>query len=544
MSESKTERVTERKCYYCRKPGHLLHQCPLRKKKEGGSQPQPSAKQVVTEPTLSKHKNDVPPVCSEVTEVPDSPSTSKVREVKNMSPLSLLFSESEDEGDVKRVMVTDQGSRPQIAHVDVQGVPSDRVIDTAADITIMGGKLFALVASSARLRKKDFKPPDRVPRTYDHKVFHLDGRMELEISFQGKVMKTMVYIKMDAPDQLLLSEGVSRQLGTVTCHPSLHQPGQTQNIVDSPVCESKSSNKQTTVVPCVRISLVNSMKLPPGQSALVPVRVEGDFNPAGQAMFVKSHGELEKDTGLIVEDALLPHPENGLTHIVITNFSGFTGNASAGTPVGVAEPVQVSSLEDETDTTATDLVDIRNLSSSTEEWREKRLLKLLKFEDVPAAELDQLKEFLTRHHTVFSLEGERGETDIVTMSIDTGESSPVRQPPRRLPFVLRGEVVKRLHDMQQNGVIQPSSSPWSSPVVMVRKKDGSHRFRVDYRWLNAVTKTDAFPLPRIDDLLDQLGGAKYSRHWTSRQASGRSRWSQSHGRKQRSPHHMVSMSSW
>ena len=77
--------------------------------------------------------------------------------------------------------------------------------------------------------------------------------------------------------------------------------------------------------------------------------------------------------------------------------------------------MQVSSLEDETDTTATDLVDIRNLSSSTEEWRDKRLLKLLKFEDVPAAELKQLKEFLTGHHTVFSLEeGECGETDIVT----------------------------------------------------------------------------------------------------------------------------------
>ena len=81
-------------------------------------------------------------------------------EAENVSPLSLLFSESEDEGDVKRVTVTDHGRCPQFARVDVQGV-----IDTAADVTIMGGKLFALVASSARHRKKDFKPPDRVPRT-------------------------------------------------------------------------------------------------------------------------------------------------------------------------------------------------------------------------------------------------------------------------------------------------------------------------------------------------------------------------------------------
>ena len=495
VSEPKTERSMERKCFYCKKPGHLLHQCPLHKKKEGGSQPQPSAKQVVTE-----HKNDVSS-SSEVTQVPDPPSTS---EAENASPLSLLFSESEDEGDVKRVMMTDHGSRPQFARVDVQGVPADGVIDTAADITIMGGKLFALVASSAR------RTSSLLIEYRDRKVFHLDGRMEVEISFQGKAMKTTVYIKMDAPDQLLLSEGACRQLGIVTYHPSLHQLGRIQNPVDSPVCESESSNKQTTLVPCVRVSLVKSLKLPPNQSAVVPVRVEGDFDPAGQTTFVKSHRELEKDTGLIVKDALLPHPENGLTHIVVTNLSGFTGNVSAGTPVGVAEPVQVSSSEDETDTTATDQVNVRNLSSSTEEWRKRSLLEQLKFEEVPPAAMNQLTKFLTQHHAVFSLEeGEHGETDIITMSIDTGDSPAVRQHPRHLPFVLRGEVAKQLRDMQQNGVIQPSSSPWSSPVVMVRKKDGSHRFCVDYRQLNAVTKTDAFPLPRIDDLLDQLGGAKH-----------------------------------
>ena len=63
--------------------------------------------------------------------------------------------------------------------------------------------------------------------------------------------------------------------------------------------------------------------------------------------------------------------------------------------------------------------------------------------------------------------------------------------------------------MQETGVIQPSKSPWASPVVLVRKKDGSHRFCVDYRELNSVTKPDTFPLPRIEDLLDQFGQARY-----------------------------------
>ena len=63
--------------------------------------------------------------------------------------------------------------------------------------------------------------------------------------------------------------------------------------------------------------------------------------------------------------------------------------------------------------------------------------------------------------------------------------------------------------MQNSGVIKPSESPWASPIVLVRKKDGSIRLCVDYRALNSVTKADSFPLPRIDDILDRLGESRY-----------------------------------
>ncbi|CAK1589629.1 unnamed protein product [Parnassius mnemosyne] len=66
-----------------------------------------------------------------------------------------------------------------------------------------------------------------------------------------------------------------------------------------------------------------------------------------------------------------------------------------------------------------------------------------------------------------------------------------------------------IEGMVKDGVIKPSSSPWCSPVVLVKKKDGSMRFCVDYRRLNDVTKQDSYPLPRIDDTLDMLTGVKW-----------------------------------
>ena len=66
-----------------------------------------------------------------------------------------------------------------------------------------------------------------------------------------------------------------------------------------------------------------------------------------------------------------------------------------------------------------------------------------------------------------------------------------------------------VQEMLEQGVAVPSKSPWASPVVLVRKKDGGVRFCVDYRKLNQATKLDEFPLPRIDDTLDQLSGSRY-----------------------------------
>ena len=120
-------------------------------------------------------------------------------------PQAFLESSSDEEV-VRQVRVRDTGSRTQCVKLSVQGVPVYGIIDSGADITIIGGKLFKRVALAARLKKRDFMKPDKTPRTYDQKPFTLDGRMDLEVQFEDKAMRTPIYIKMDAHDQLLLSE--------------------------------------------------------------------------------------------------------------------------------------------------------------------------------------------------------------------------------------------------------------------------------------------------------------------------------------------------
>ena len=99
-----------------------------------------------------------------------------------------------------------------------------------------------------------------------------------------------------------------------------------------------------------------------------------------------------------------------------------------------------------------------------------------------------------------------GETDRYQHRINTGDSPPLRQPVRRIAPYRRKEVKELLNQMLKRGVIETSSSPWSSPVVLVQKKDGSTIFYLDYRKLNQMTRKDAYPLPRIDLTLDTLHG--------------------------------------
>ncbi|XP_037774848.1 uncharacterized protein LOC119571769, partial [Penaeus monodon] len=93
--------------------------------------------------------------------------------------------------------------------------------------------------------------------------------------------------------------------------------------------------------------------------------------------------------------------------------------------------------------------------------------------------------------------------------VETRDAQPVRQAPYRLNAEKRAFLQAEVQRLKEQGIIIPSLSPWASPVVLVPKSSGTYRLCVDYRKVNAVTVADSFPLPRMDDIIDDLGKARY-----------------------------------
>ena len=138
-----------------------------------------------------------------------------------------------------------------------------------------------------------------------------------------------------------------------------------------------------------------------------------------------------------------------------------------------------------------------------------------------------MADLLHQYKDVFSLsEQDLGRTNLIGHQIDTGNARPIKQKPRRTSPSKRAEIERQVEDLLQRGVVKKSNSPWSSPVVLVTKKDGYQRFCVDYRLVNAATVKDAYPLPRIDDSLSALLGQSGFRHWIWPLGTGRFPWTQ------------------
>ena len=130
--------------------------------------------------------------------------------------------------------------------------------------------------------------------------------------------------------------------------------------------------------------------------------------------------------------------------------------------------------------------------------------------ELTADQQGALFQLVNMHRDAFALvKTEMGRCDFVRHHIDVQGHAPIHKRPFRYSANEREVLQKEMTDMLNLGVIEPSQSPWGFPAILLPKKDGGIRVCIDFRDLNTVTKTDAYPLPRIDEMLDRLHGAMY-----------------------------------
>ena len=188
---------------------------------------------------------------------------------------------------------------------------------------------------------------------------------------------------------------------------------------------------------------------------------------------------------------------NARTHNVVLRRGTLLGKVFAARTVTPDPPKRICRIRAE-----------ETMSPAHEEVIEKMVEGLPS--ELTEEQREKVRALLKQYRTILSTgDHDVGRTPLVEHTIDTGDHRPIRQPLRRQPFQHQEFIDEETNRMLEYGIIEPAASPWASNVVLVKKKDGSLRFCVDYRKLNSITYKDSYPLPLIDNCLNALGGSSW-----------------------------------
>jgi RNase H-like domain found in reverse transcriptase/Reverse transcriptase (RNA-dependent DNA polymerase)/Integrase zinc binding domain/Integrase core domain/gag-polyprotein putative aspartyl protease len=338
------------------------------------------------------------------------------------------------------------------------------------------------------------KPTDRkmVLVTATGETTPVYGETTLDIMLGRKSIRHRVLVA-DIMDEVILGLDFLRDHGIIVDVGSSVLHIGNEEVVMSPPEEAKCVVQQVVLK----------------KDVLLPARTEGDvlveFGVAGGKVgLVEPTYDRVSHKGLLIGRTLV-HADGQPVYVRTANISDYDQKIRKGTTIGTYTPVSwVASMDAREEESSKAAPTAKHLPVALQE-----LVKDCS-QGLDEQQTDKLKRLLAEYQHVFSLsDNDYGRTNLLKHRIETGDSRPIKQVPRRAPLAKQGEMDELVQEMRQQGIIEPSQSPWSSPVVMVKKKDGSTRFCVDYRRMNDVTKKDSYPLPRIDDTLDTVAGSQW-----------------------------------
>lgn len=362
--------------------------------------------------------------------------------------------------------------------ISLDGTDVTALVDTGADYSILSGNF------AATLKKVTTPWMGPQIRTAGGHLVTPTGTCTSRVAVQGATyLATFVILEHCSRDVILGMD-------------FLTENGAVIDLQSKAVCFStENAIHRDPDHPTALCILDDHVTIPPRSSIMVSVGAKTVRNFEGVAegnqilLFARSLAVARGVVNLV----------DGETEVLITNFGGAHQHLNVGTVVAHVDAIaHVSSTPS-----------ISTMSLS----QEQSPVTGFTFDVNPAlspTQQQQVKDLLLRYGDIFSVSSRVGRTHLAKHRIITDDNvHPLRQSPYRVSPAERDAIGRQVKEMLRDDVIRPSRSPWAAPVVLVKKKDGTLRFCVDYRRLNKITKKDVYPLPRIDDALDRLCSAKY-----------------------------------
>ena len=374
--------------------------------------------------------------------------------------------------------------------VPVGKSPVFAYIDSGAMLCLMQKKVFDQFPPG----KLSLKPFHGIVQGVSGNPVRVYGTVEVPYEIDGYIYPTETVIADCAP-RILLGMNFLRKHKAIVNYDSGEM-----SVGSHTFLLTKKTNSR-----CTKLVLVNNLVVDSLSEQVVTLKAPRRRHRIDTTTMITP---IHKTTssGLVFGNTLSTPNADGHVMATVINPTTAPIHLDKGCPVALSVPVTTvaAQLSDQahTDPASPDDVSTEPLPQHIED--------LVRRAELNIDESNQLRTVLRKHTNVFAPpSGPTSRTSKIHHDIDTGEEKPIKMRTRRLPIAQQELASIEVKKMLKEDIIEESDSPWAAPIVLVKKKDGTLRFCVDYRKLNSITRKDSYPLPNIDDTLSSLAGAKY-----------------------------------
>jgi hypothetical protein len=399
------------------------------------------------------------------------------------------------------------GGTPTVT-IQIEGVDVKCLVDSGANVSTITESWFKTSGLDKSCNLKHIKWLE--VKAANGKEIPYKGYFEADVFVGGVTVPSCgVLVTTDTPHTLMRKQVIPGVLGTNILGRLPNSDKLFQGL-DVKLGTSKPKQPEVTMV-----KAAEAVCIPPLSQVDLKVKVG---NRCGQSIMESLSTQLPGN--LVLMNTLIDTDES-TAYVRVANFGPKVVNIQARTRVGVARPVEILTEEIDLVVTSEEVIigpvlqdddtEVKlEESEDTSDWLPEGI-------DLSGVECSpeiwkKIKNVFRKHADAFVKEGEVGYTDKVQHRIPTVDDIPVRQPYRRVPQSQIAELKDHIQDLLRKGIIRESSSNYASPIVLCRRKNGKLRMCVDNRRLNSKTRMEVTCLPRVEECLDTLSGAKLFCH--------------------------------